>query len=306
MEFINRRFVLIILGLFIIANLSVGCKHDETERMIKMENVESDYVIPRNVDVWLPPSYYSNENKKFPVLYMHDGQNLFDTATATWGITWGVAEWVEKLSRQGKIPEVIIVGMWCTPKRYLEYMPTKPFNLLSKELQATLIDEYGGTPLGDEYLKFIIEELKPHIDKTYKTLPDQANTFIMGSSMGGLISSYAITEYPEVFRGAACLSTHWIGSTKNGGHEVSNALAKYLSENLPSPNNHKYYFDFGTKALDSLYLPHQLKIDSIMQKAGYVQGENWMTQKFEGAEHNEYFWQKRLDIPLTFLLNSKR
>ncbi|MEZ5196001.1 MAG: alpha/beta hydrolase-fold protein [Bacteroidales bacterium] len=304
MVIIYKRVVIIFLGLFFIANLSEGCKHEESERMFNMKNVVSDYVIPRNVDVWLPPSYYSTKNKRFPVLYMHDGQNLFDTATATWGITWGIAEWVEKLSGQGKIPEVIIVGMWCTPKRYLEYMPNKPFNLLSNELQTTLIDEYGGNPLGDEYLKFIVEELKPEIDKTYKTLPDQANTFIMGSSMGGLISSYAITEYPEVFGGAACLSTHWIGSTKNGGHEVSNALVKYLTENLPSPDNHKYYFDFGTKALDSLYKPHQLKIDSVMHKAGYLQGENWMTQKFEGAEHNEYFWQKRLDIPLVFLLNN--
>lgn len=294
-------FVLLtIIGMFIVLN---SCKYEAKERLVKMKNVKSEYVIPRNVDIWLPPSYFTEESIQYPVLYMHDGQNVFDTATATWGITWGAAEWIEELSAEGRIPEVIIVGMWCTPKRYLEYMPEKPFYLLNDELQTTLIEEYGGNPLGDSYLKFIVEELKPDIDHTYRTSSDQSNTFIMGSSMGGLISSYALIEYPEVFGGAACLSSHWIGSTKNGGHEVSDVLVKYFSENLPSPKNHKIYFDYGTKALDSLYEPHQNKIDSVMKNAGYVYCRNWVTQKFEGAEHNEYYWQKRLDIPLVFLLS---
>jgi predicted alpha/beta superfamily hydrolase len=268
-----------------------------------MENVQSEYVDERNVDIWLPPSYFVEEVKKYPVLYMHDGQNLFDTTVAYGGVTWGVADWVKKMSVQNKIPEVIVVGIWNTPKRYLEYMPNKPFSMMDTTLQKALIAEYGATPLGDQYLKFIVNELKPMIDSTYRTLPDQKNTFIMGSSMGGLISSYAITEYPDIFRGAGCLSTHFLGSWKNGGHKFSDGFARYFSENLPSPKNHKYYFDYGTGNLDNLYEPHQLKIDSVMEKAGYLKGQNWVTFKFEGAGHNEAAWQERLHIPLNFLLN---
>jgi enterochelin esterase-like enzyme len=233
---------------------------------------------------------------------MHDGQNLFDTATSTWGITWGVSEWVKKLSAESKVPEVIIVGISNTPKRYREYMPTKPFIEIKEETRLSITEEYEGPPLGDEYLKFIVEELKPYIDSNYRTLSNQANTFIMGSSMGGLITWYAITEYPEVFGAAGCLSTHWIGSKNFGGHNVSDAFVGYLEKQLPPPGKNRYYFDYGTIMLDSLYEPHQMKIDRVMRDAGYFEGENWITLKFEGADHNEASWQDRLDIPLLFLL----
>jgi predicted alpha/beta superfamily hydrolase len=293
-----------LIFLCVLAWIAAGCQSEKKDNFIEMSHVQSKYVDARNIDIWLPPSYYMDEGKNFPVLYMHDGQNLFDTATSTWGITWGVAEWVDKLSVQGKIPEMIIVGIHNTPKRYLEYMPSKPFNSIERKTRSLIVEEYGGQPLGDEYLKFVVEELKPFIDSTYRTKPVQKFTYIMGSSMGGLISSYAITEYPEIFRGAGCLSTHWIGSKNHGGHAVSDAFVDYFSQNLPSPGNNIYYFDYGTETLDARYEPHQLKIDSIMSQAGYTEGKNWITLKFEGAEHNEKSWQQRLDIPLQFLLNN--
>jgi len=290
-----------LLIIFIIIN---SCNMQKNDTLINLKNVRSTFVEPRNVDIWLPSSYYVEKQKRYPVLYMHDGQNLFNPETSTWGTTWGVAEWVKKLSAQKKIPEIIIVGIWNTPKRYLEYMPNKPFYLMDKELQSLLSQEYGGQPLGNQYLKFIVEELKPVIDSTYRTISNQKNTFIMGSSMGGLISSYAITEYPDIFRGAGCLSTHWITSKKHGGNAASDGFVAYFSENLPSSKNHKYYFDYGTIGLDSLYEPHQLKIDSVMENAGYMHRRDWLTQKYSGADHNEESWQKRLYIPLIFLLNN--
>ena len=146
----------------------------------------------------------------------------------------------------------------------------------------------------DAYLAYLTRQLKPAIDARYRTLPGRDDTFVMGSSMGGLISAYAIAEYPEVFGGAACVSTHWPAG--------DGAAIDWLAANLPDPATHQIYFDYGTATLDALYPPLQARMDAAMRTAGWVEGENWVTRRFEGAEHNEAAWAARADIPLTFLL----
>ena len=143
-----------------------------------------------------------------------------------------------------------------------------------------------------------MEELKPAIDARFRTLPDQPNTFVMGSSMGGLISLYAIEQYPKVFGGAGCLSTHWIAG--------ENLLVDYLGARLPAPARHRLYFDFGTITLDAAYEPFQIRMDAWLEKAGYVREQNWTTLKFEGAAHTEAAWRARVHLPLRFLLGGRR
>ena len=147
----------------------------------------------------------------------------------------------------------------------------------------------------------IASSLKPFIDSAFKTYPNQQNTFIAGSSIGGLISLYAICEYPNIFGAAACLSTHWIGSAKRLNPLIPLAFNTYLQQHIPSPKNHKIYFDHGTLTIDSYYKPHQIKIDEVMKNKGYT-GKNWITKEFEGANHTENSWSKRLHIPFTFIL----
>ena len=154
--------------------------------------------------------------------------------------------------------------------------------------------------MADNYLKFIVKELKPFIDKTYSTKSDRKNTFIAGSSMGGLISMYAICEYPNIFYGAACLSTHWIGTFDNN-KEIPAAFNEYMKKHLPSANNHKIYFDCGTVGLDACYPEYQKSVDEIFRQAGY-DDKSFMSLEFKGDDHNEIYWAKRLHIPLTFLL----
>ncbi len=271
------------------------------------QNFASTFVAPRNVSVWLPENYYPK--KKYAVLYMHDGQMLFDS-TKTWNKQeWGVDECITKLFRQGKIKNVIVVGIWNTDNtRHPEYFPQKPFESLSvkeKETVSNSLQKRGITvpfkPFSDNYLKFIVEELKPFIDKTYSTRKEKENTFIAGSSMGGLISMYAMCEYPEVFGGAACLSTHWPGTFEIENNPIPNAFINYLKTNLPDSKSHKFYFDFGTGTLDAMYPPLQAKVDEVMQTKGYT-NNNWITQKIEGAEHSENAWRVRLHIPFEFLL----
>lgn len=148
----------------------------------------------------------------------------------------------------------------------------------------------------------MVNELKPFIDKNFSTNKIAKYIFIAGSSMGGLITIYALCKYPKVFGGAACLSTHWPKIFK-ADNPFPKAMQAYLKVNLPVAKNHKIYFDYGTETLDVMYEPFQLQVDSIMQSKLYsFKNNDWITQKFEGENHSEVAWRKRLNIPILFLL----
>jgi len=245
------------------------------------------------------------------VLYMHDGQMLFDSAT-TWNKQeWGVDETMSRLLAAGKIRDCIVVGIWNIGKtRHANYFPQKPFESLPESLQDSLLYLAKRNPQSglfairvnsDHYLHFLVHELKPFIDNRFSTKKDRKNTFIAGSSMGGLISMYAICEYPKVFGGAACLSTHWPGTFEVENNPIPDAFIQYLRTHLPSPKTHKFYFDYGTATLDALYEPFQIRADQVMTAKGYT-SKNWITRKFEGEEHSERAWRERLGIPMEFLL----
>jgi enterochelin esterase-like enzyme len=278
-------------------------------KIIRIDSFPSKYVTARNIDVWLPDGY--SESKKYAVLYMHDGQMLFDS-TITWNKQeWMVDETVSFLIKNKTIKDVIVVGVWNGGKtRHIDYFPQKPFESLSNAEQDSLYHKnrpngasvfYDGKVQSDNYLKFLVEELKPRLDSQFATLKNKQNTFIAGSSMGGLISMYAICEHPKVFGGAACLSTHWPGTFSLENNPIPQAFYNYLKEHLPSSKTHKIYFDYGTKTLDSMYQPLQEQVDIIIKRKGYT-AKKWVTKKFKGEDHSEKAWQKRLYIPLIFLL----
>jgi len=275
----------------------------------RIEKMPSKYVDARNVDVWLPEGY--NAKKRYAVLYMHDGQMLFDSSI-TWNKkSWDIDKTVSRLLDEGKLQEFIVVGIWNGDKsRHADYFPQKPFESLDinqKDLVLNAARNNGVSVFGnyqiqsDKYLKFLVEELKPIIDKKYATKNDQQHTFIAGSSMGGLISMYAICEYPKVFGGAACLSTHWPGIFVMKDNPIPDAFVNYLKNKLPNPKNHKIYFDYGDKTLDALYPPLQMKVDEVMKEKGYSE-QKWITKFFPGQDHSENSWRDRFGIPLQFLL----
>lgn len=258
----------------------------------RYEKFPSKLVEARNVDVWLPADYSSR--KKYAVLYMHDGQNLFNPKESYGGVDWGIDETMTRLLEEKKIKDTVVVGIWNTPKRFQEYMPQKAFAMMSEEQRAEVRKfSKAESVLSDNYLKFIVTELKPFIDKTYSTKRDAGNTAVMGASMGGLISLYAISEYPKIFGAAGCVSTHFpIGD---------GIVIDYMKMSLPSPGKHRIYFDYGTETLDSTYEPFQLRADEVMRAKGFTE-VNWLTKKFEGEEHSEKSWRKRVDTPIIFLL----
>jgi predicted alpha/beta superfamily hydrolase len=275
----------------------------------RIENLSSKYVTSRNIDIWLPENY--SDTKKYAVLYMQDGQMLYDAET-TWNKqAWEVDDVLGKLINESKIQEVIVVGIWNGGStRHIDYFPQKPFESLTKTQQDSIYNANrsngqsvfnNGKINSDNYLKFIVQELKPTIDKRYSVYNDNAHTFVAGSSMGGLISLYAICEYPKIFGGAGCLSTHWPGIFGLENNPIPNAFFAYLKKNLPNPKDHKIYFDYGTATLDAMYQTLQPKVDAIMKSKEY-DNSNWLTKKFEGDDHSEKSWSNRFSIPMEFLL----
>ena len=272
------------------------------------DNFKSSFVDARNIDVWLPDCY--SEEEKYAVIYMHDGQMLFDN-NITWNKqAWEVDETAGKLNAEGKTKKFIVVGIWNNgQKRHFEYFPQKAFKKLSAEekefvsnslkLKGRINETFN--PISDNYLKFIVTELKPFIDIHFSTLKDKDNTFIAGSSMGGLISLYAICEYPDVFGAAACLSTHWTGIFQLEDNPVPAAFFDYMRTYLPDPRTHRIYFDYGDQTLDQLYFSLQLTANDIMREKGF-NNANWKTLLFPGKDHSEKSWAERLPIPLEFLL----
>ncbi|HTE00154.1 MAG TPA: alpha/beta hydrolase-fold protein [Mucilaginibacter sp.] len=304
MKYLSAFFLFIFISCSVFAQTpKVACG-----TIKRLEKFPSKFVDARNVDIWLPDGY--SANKKYAVLYMQDGLALYDS-TLMWNKQeWGVDETLCKLLAGKKIKDCILIGIWNNgAKRHPEYYPQKAFYSMSQADQQKImaIGRDKGTPLmgdgpiSDNYLKFLVTELKPYVDAHFSTLRDQKNTFVAGSSMGGLISMYAICEYPKVFGGAACLSTHWPGTFDTVNNPIPGSYLQYLKTHLPSPKNHKIYFDYGSATLDAMYKPYQLQADSIMKAAGYTE-TSWITREYPGADHSEKSWSKRLDIPMVFLL----
>jgi predicted alpha/beta superfamily hydrolase len=266
----------------------------------------SELIRPRPVDVWLPEGYDPASSDRYPVVYMHDGQFLFQQSHSPYAgmdLFWDVDKAITRLVRDGEIRPAIVVSVWMSQwlkgARGAEYMPQKPvtdeiWQLMKKEGDNFSVEEGGEEMSSDNYLKFLVDELKPFIDETYATQSDRDNTFVVGSSMGGLISAYAIAEYPEVFGGAACMSSHW--------PIADGIVVKWLNNHWPTAGAHRVYFDHGTETLDANYEPYQRQMDKVMRKHGYTADEDWVTRRFEGADHSPRAWRERLHIPLKFLL----
>ncbi|MFZ1677757.1 MAG: alpha/beta hydrolase-fold protein [Saprospiraceae bacterium] len=272
----------------------------------RIDSFQSSFVDARKIDIWTPGDF--DPTKKYAVIYLQDGQMLFDSTT-TWNKQeWQMDETMDKLLKENKIQDAIVVGIWNNNEyRSAEYVPEVALKYFPNALKADLEKNYfKSKPRSNDYLRFLVYELKTFIDSSYPTYKDPQHTFIMGSSKGGLISLYAICLYPQIFGGAGCLSTDWVLTVPQSKDEESKfnippTFIKYLAENLPDPKNHRIYFDYGTETLDHYYEPFQIQVDSLMVKNGYT-SKNWMTKKFPGEDHSEHAWARRLHIPLEFLI----
>jgi len=230
---------------------------------------------PRDVVVWLPPSYEKRPERRYPVLYIHDGQNVFDPNTSFIGYDWRADEVADSLIRAGKIQEIIIVGIYNTPDRILEYTDTEP---------------------GRNYAKFVVNQLKPMIDSTYRTLPGREHTAVMGSSLGGVISLLFVWWYPDVFSQAGCLSTAVI---PDENEQLLDEIRKYRGPK----KDIRIYLDVGE--FEPSLIPGYNVLISLLKQKGFVEGKDLEYFFDRGGSHNERFWANRLWRPLEFMFGAR-
>lgn len=234
----------------------------------------------RTIMVYLPPGYDDEPDARYPVLYMHDGNNLFDAKTSATGVEWCVDETAERLIAQGKMRKAIIVGIYNTPGRMREYSPFKDA-------------EYGGG-FGDAYLNFIVDTVKPFVDKTYRTAPDRANTGLAGSSLGGLISAYGVFKRADVFGfgGVVSPALWW----------ADGALFDFVRK-APNPTPLKLWIDIGTEEGEAAgpltrfnkAVRDCRKLVKMLETKGYGRPGDFQYLEVEGGRHHEFDWAARVD-----------
>jgi predicted alpha/beta superfamily hydrolase len=230
----------------------------------------------RDVIVWFPPGYEKEKKRRYPVLYMHDGQNVIDPMTSFTGTDWQADEVADSLIRQKKIESIIIVGIYNSPDR---------------------VEEYSDTPKGRAYATWVANVLKPMIDKTYRTKKDRKNTAVMGSSMGGLISFLFVWWYPNVFYQAGCMSPAFIVHDFQSVKEVK--AAKKMKDV-------RIYMDNGTVELEDTLQRGLDQMKPALEAKGYVLGKNLDYFIDQGAAHNEAAWAKRLPRPMIFMFGKNK
>ena len=232
----------------------------------------------RTVLVYLPPEYDQATADRYPVLYLHDGQNVFDQATS-FGDEWRVDETAQELIAGGCIEPIIVVGVYNTgDHRIEEYTPTPSAD---------------GTAGGraDDYGRMLVEELKPFIDATYKTFPGAANTAIGGSSLGGLLTLHLGLRYPTAFGKLAVLSPSVWWDDRVILREV---------EALPGKRAQRIWLDVGAREGERCVSDSRLLRDALVAK-GWVLGEDLSYFEAEDGEHNERSWGARVAPMLEFL-----
>jgi predicted alpha/beta superfamily hydrolase len=272
----------------------------EAGRIERWSGFESKHVAPRPIDIWLPEGF--RPDGSHAVLYMHDGQMLFDPAITWNGQAWQVHTTAARLMRDQQLRPFIVVGIWNAgasrfaeyyPQGFLQHLPPGP-GLQSLE-QAGL----GQHPRSDAYLQFLVEELRPAVEARLGAATGAANTFMAGASLGGMISVYGLCKYPQVFGGVAALSTHWLGSFSEGDDMPAPALA-WLAQNLPPPGQHRLYIDMGSAELDPRRDTGHARVTALMRSLGFSP-PLWDSRLVEGARHDEQSWAARLNVPLRHL-----
>ena len=271
------------------SNRSIGANGAQAAASVgqlrTFEEFPSNYLAnERTLIVYEPPGYETEVDRRYPVLYLHDGQNLFDAQTSAFGVAWDAHLTADRLISAGSIPPLLMVGIYNTPERIDEY---------------TWIDggrDAGGR--GNLYGRFLFEEVKPFIDATYRTLPDRDHTGVGGSSLGGLISLTLAWQFPEFLSRCAILSPSlWWANGR---------ILPDLDQDHEWMRSMRFWLDMGTRegASHSLYgagLTHTRRLAECFRQAGLRPELDFRYREIPDGDHCEAAWAARFDEVLQFL-----
>ncbi|WP_298191943.1 alpha/beta hydrolase-fold protein [Novosphingobium sp.] len=287
--------LLLLLAALLLPGLAAA--QEDTGRRIEYTEVRAAGLPPQRFTIWLPPGY-DTSGKRYPVLYMHDGHNLFDLKNSNFNKIWAADKAMLTVMGQGIEPR-IIVGIWAPGEdRFRQYLPRPAYDAAPPALKAKM-DAIAAAPvISDAYLAWLAGPLKTWVDASFRTRPGREDTAIAGSSMGGLMSCYAIAARPDGYGQAACISSHWpaIGpDTIKGFNSETLALwTGFFDRTMGAPAGRRIWMDHGTATLDAFYAPYQEPIDAEFAKLGWRRGSDFESRIYPGAEHEENAWAARL------------
>jgi len=275
-------------------------------RFLEYEHVAATGLPEQRLTIWLPPGY-DRGNRRYPVLYMHDGHNLFDPAKSNFNKVWAADKAMLTAMKGGKVAPHIIVGIWAPGKdRYRQYLPQSLYQASSGAPRAAMDAMTGGPVVSEAYLNWLAGPLKQWVDTSFRTRAGRDDTAIMGSSMGGLMSCYAFLERPQTYGRAGCVSSHWPAADPRAVGEANPELIAlwdgWFAARLGQPDGRRVWMDHGTATLDAFYAPYQQAIDARMTASGWQRGRDWESKVYEGAEHEENAWARRLPEVFGWLL----
>lgn len=302
-----RHTAAMIVALFVLFGWAVPLAAEDRGRLLEYERIPAAGLPDQRLTIWLPPGYDTTD-RHFPVLYMHDGHNLFDPARSNFNKVWAADKAMLAAMASGEVEPHIIIGIWAPgADRYREYLPRSVYDAASGPLRAQMdAMADGGRVVSDRYLDWIAGPLKSWVDTSFRTRAGRDHTAIVGSSMGGLMSCYAFLERPEVFGRAGCVSSHWpaVDPSAVAGESVAvKALwDAWFAARLGAPAGRRVWMDHGTATLDQFYAPYQQVIDARFSAAGWQKGRDWESRVYEGAEHEENAWAARLPEVFGWLL----
>jgi enterochelin esterase-like enzyme len=303
------RFLAIVLALLGVAaplRAEAPLLPEHSARVIEYQQFFAEGLPDQRLSIWLPPGYYADD-RRYPVLYMHDGHNLFDLKNSNFNKIWAADKAMLAAVQTGKVEPHIIIGIWAPgADRHRQYLPRSLYDMTSGNLRQQLDGMTAGGVISDRYLAWIAGPLKSWVDTSFRTRPGRDDTAIVGSSMGGLMSCYAFLERPEVFGRAGCVSSHWPAVDPRAVAADSEALAAlwdgWFAARLGQPDGRRVWLDHGTATLDAYYAPYQQVVDARFAKAGWQKGRDWQSKVYEGAEHEENAWAARLPEIFGWLL----
>ncbi len=231
----------------------------------------------RRAYIYLPDDWRTS-GKRYPVLYMFDGHNVFFDSDATYGKSWGMGEYMDSSAKQ-----LIVVAVECNHFAHRRLVEYSPINIYFPD-----VGELEGQ--GKTYMDWLVGTLKPYIDSKYPTLPDRAHTAIGGSSMGGLMALYAVCEYNHVFQKAACLSpSFWVDKEK----------VLELVENSGVAPDTCIYIDYGSVELAN-HAPNSEALISVTRHL-LTSGANVALRIIPGGTHSEQSWQRQIPKFMEYL-----
>lgn len=251
-----------------------------------------------SVSVWMPPGYDTTRTEEYPVLYVQDGEHLFEPDDVP---DWRVDERLSRLIAENRLPPLLVVGVHSSEQRLREYVPTVPFYLQPDSLRRPTQRQIG-RPRSNAYLQYLYEDVTMFVRRQYHVDPAASRTFIAGKGLGGLAALYAAAKMPFAFGGAAVFSPDWTPGRTGADTAFATAYRDYLAGQREALRSSRLYFDYTTASAERGFTPHRNILTAFLRNPLFSR-DRWTVRRLDAAS-SEAEWPDRVEAAVRFLMDA--